>query len=59
MKALGRAICVVVAGLTLLALPTAAEAKPGYFKSSAGYRVELHVRGTNGYAIRIAGGRSG
>ena len=59
MKAWGRTIFVVAAALALFALPTTTEAKRGYFKSSSGYRVELHLKGTNGYSIRIAGGKSG
>ncbi len=49
-------MCAVI-GLRLL--PTAAAGKPGYLKSSPGYRVQLHLRGSNGYAIRIEGSRSG
>jgi hypothetical protein len=59
MKAWGRAIFAVAAALAVFALPTTVEAKHGYFKSSAGYRVELHLNGTNGYSIQIAGGKSG
>jgi len=60
MKAWGRGVCLgACAAIALLAMASAASAKPGYYVSHASRSVGLQLKGSNGYYVSVQSSASG